>query len=111
MAAIHRVHGRVQPGVGRGQVGSVHGGPIVLSVAEEPLGPDGPHRPVLGRGAGLRVPLEGGPKLQALVLRGDVSREALQLQVRLHRGRHAVGTLKASASAREARGTSGAFAR
>lgn len=96
--AIHRVQGRLQPGVGRGQVGSVHRGPIVLPVTEEPLGPDGAHRPVLRGGAGLRVPLEGGPELQALVLRGDVSWEALQLQVRLHPGRHTVGALEASVS-------------
>ena len=96
---IHRVQGRLQPGVGRGQAGSVHGGPVVLPVTEEPLGPDGAHRPILRGGAGLRVPLEGGPELQALVLRGDVSWEALQLQVRLHPSRHAVGALEASVSA------------
>lgn len=45
------------------------------------------------------MPLEGGTELQAFVLHGDVSREALKLQVRLDTCRHAVGTLKTPMSA------------
>lgn len=96
---VRCLDGRLQPGVRRRQVGSVHGGPVVFSVTEEPLGPNSSHGPVLGRCAGLWMPLEGGPKLQAFVLHGDVSREALQLQVRLDGGGHAVGTLETPVSA------------
>ena len=43
-------------------------GTVIVAVAEEPLGAYGPHRPVLGWRAGLRVTLEAPAELQALVL-------------------------------------------
>lgn len=108
-ACLHRLRGRLQPGLCRRQARWACWGPVVLPVTEQSLGPHSPQRPVLGGGAGLRVPLEGGAELQAFVFHGDVCREALQLQVCLHSRRHAVRALETSVPAKEGKVTNGSL--
>lgn len=82
-----------------GQVGSVHGGPIVLPATEEPWVRTVRDRPYCV-GVLPECSRKEGPELQSLVLRGDgVSGKPPALGLALHPAGYAVGALEAPVSA------------
>jgi len=91
----------LHPGIPPGHLHRVVLQLVVLPVRPLPLRVHRLVDGVLPAGLGLRgVPLEGAPELQGFVLGGHgQAGEALQLQVRLHARRHAVGALEAGSPA------------